>query len=112
MAAEARQSKADCKARPTQPSQGKASQAAEPNQRFFDKMMDLSKGEEMGRTPVGRDLRGQGRRSREEEGKIPTRLVDPKGSADLTYFWPDWDTTVSIDFTLREWASGKGEAFR
>ena len=33
LAAEARQSKADCKARPTQPSQGKASQAAEPNQR-------------------------------------------------------------------------------
>ena len=47
-AAEARQSKADCKARPTQPSQGKVSQTAEPNQRFFDifsdlltKMMDL-----------------------------------------------------------------------
>ena len=32
LAAEARQSKADCKARPTQPSQSKAGQAAEPNQ--------------------------------------------------------------------------------
>jgi len=31
LAAEAMQSKADCKARPTQPSQGKASQAGEPN---------------------------------------------------------------------------------
>jgi len=32
LAAEARQSKADCRARPSQPSQGRASQAAEPNQ--------------------------------------------------------------------------------
>ncbi len=32
MAAEARQSKANCEARLTQPSQGRASQAAEPNQ--------------------------------------------------------------------------------